>query len=522
MEKSTLEIATSIDPSEPTLEIRLLGGFSLKIQGEAVSGLSRPAQWLLALLVLRSPTPLAREWLSEALWPESVPDRSAFYLRRSLSELRTALGSEKSRLLSPARPTLQLDLANAFCDVTEFDLFANSSEEASLIAMIALYRGALLEECDSGWILPERERRRRRFILASESLAELQVREGNLNGSIALLRRVVETDSLRETAHRRLMQAMGKAGDYTGVERQYRVLRRVLRDELNIEPAEESVDLYRQLMQADRRPASESAPIRSTGSPKAEFFETLPSPSLSFQADAYSKSVPYALTPLVGRTRELEEVRFALQASRLVTLTGTGGVGKTRLSLAVAEKADLQFSDGVFFVDLSPIQDGKSVPSAVVASLGLHPNTDTTSEEALYRFIGHKRLLMILDNSEQVAEACARLAASLLQACPSLKILCTSRQPLFIPGETVCVISPLDVPPASTPTDNLETFAENLASYDSIKLLLDRIKRATPSFRLDSVNASAISQLCRQLDGIPLALELVAARFRSPRTGAAA
>jgi predicted ATPase/DNA-binding SARP family transcriptional activator len=465
------------------------------VQGKEVASLSRAAQGLMALLALRRNVPLSRLRLAGLLWPDAAQARALFYLRRCLTELRSALGTERDRLITLPQGLLRLDIAGATCDLLAFDDLTLGSNGPDMEEIIALYRGELLEGYDAEWLLPEREVRAERYLAALEALAERQEQSGHLVEAARQLQRVVSADPLRESAHRRLMEVLGRMGDFTGVEKQYRELRRRLREELNMEPSGETLACYQRLLTQARTVAPLSAATPDSPVP--------------------TRRLPVPLTSLVGRTQERQEVRAALATACLVTLTGPGGVGKTRLALAVAEEVAEDYADGVWFADLAPVQDAQAVSQAVAAALGLRLEADTMPEEALRRHLGPKRLLLILDNAEHLLDACVHLTIPLLRACPALHILCTSRQPLSAPGEHIWPVAPLCVPPAPTEADPAVPLATSLIHYESVALLLDRVTAVVPSFQLTPRNAASIGQICRRLDGMPLALELVAARSRS-------
>jgi predicted ATPase/DNA-binding XRE family transcriptional regulator len=222
-----------------------------------------------------------------------------------------------------------------------------------------------------------------------------------------------------------------------------------------------------------------------------------------------SDNLPIQLTSFIGREKELAAVARLLTSTRLLTLTGSGGTGKTRLSLQVAAAMLNEFPDGVWWVQLAPLADPELVPQIVATTLDLREVPGRPIQCTLVDHLRPKQLLLVLDNCEHLVEACAQLSGVLLQACPKLRVLATSREALSIAGETV-----FQVPSLSLPEPNqLNTF-ETLAQSESIRLFIDRARAVLPNFRLTELNAASLSQICRQLDGIPLALELAAARVR--------
>ncbi len=220
-------------------------------------------------------------------------------------------------------------------------------------------------------------------------------------------------------------------------------------------------------------------------------------------------NLPADLTSFVGRRRELAEIRRLLSASRLVTLTGVGGVGKTRLALRAAAEQRRAF-DGVWLVDLSTVGDPGLVAETVAATMGVRDEAAACPLDALERVLSSQRTLLVLDNCEHLRDACAVLADRLLRAAPELRILATSRQSLGITGEHRMKISPLPVPEPDRPLDR-----RSLELYDGVSLLTERAAAVLPGFAVTEDNQAAVAELCRQLDGIPLAIELAAVRLRA-------
>jgi predicted ATPase/DNA-binding SARP family transcriptional activator len=219
--------------------------------------------------------------------------------------------------------------------------------------------------------------------------------------------------------------------------------------------------------------------------------------------------LPVRLVPLVGRQRELQEVVAALSRSRLMSLTGPGGTGKTRLALAATAAARAQYADGVCWVELAPIADPGIVAQAVAASLGVPENPGQEPAATIAEYVGDRRMLIVLDNCEHLAAAAADLADRLLGSCPGLSILTTSRELLGVDGEHSWPVPPLALP-AHGPLPPVPALAE----FDAVRFFEQRAQLVLPSFRLADDNAAAVLQVCRRLDGLPLAIELAAARLR--------
>ncbi|MGH3764175.1 MAG: ATP-binding protein [Pseudonocardiaceae bacterium] len=223
-------------------------------------------------------------------------------------------------------------------------------------------------------------------------------------------------------------------------------------------------------------------------------------------------NLPVALTPFIdfiGRARELEQLGRLLAGSRLLTLTGVGGAGKTRLGLQAVAAAVSAYTDGVWMVELAHLRDDGQVPSAVAAALSFETSTFDTPEAVQARLICHlatRQTLLLLDNCEHLLQAVARFVHALVIRCPAVTVLATSRERLGVPGEVVWSVPPLSLPVAAAA-------AEELHGSDAVAFFCHRVRAARPTFELDSTNAAAVVRICRRLDGIPLALELAAARI---------
>jgi predicted ATPase/DNA-binding CsgD family transcriptional regulator len=215
---------------------------------------------------------------------------------------------------------------------------------------------------------------------------------------------------------------------------------------------------------------------------------------------------PAPLTSFVGREREVAELSRLLADTRFVTLTGAGGVGKTRLALAVAASSREDFADGARFVELATLTDQRLLAPAVLSALGAREESNRSPLDTLVDLLRPRRLLLVLDNCEHLAVACADLATALLGDCPELRILATSRHVLQVPGEVDWRVPPLTLPPNGQPPS-----PERLAEVEAVRLFLDRARAAAPDFSLTERNAAAVGRICRQLDGMPLAIELAAA-----------
>jgi predicted ATPase/DNA-binding XRE family transcriptional regulator/uncharacterized protein HemY len=220
-------------------------------------------------------------------------------------------------------------------------------------------------------------------------------------------------------------------------------------------------------------------------------------------------NLPASTTSFIGREKELDEIVHLVAKNRLVTLAGAGGIGKTRLSLKAAQELLNAFPDGVWFIELAPLSDPALVPQAMVSTLGLIDQAGRSALSILSDFLQTKQALLILDNCEHLIQTCAQLAETLLHTCPDLHVLATSREALGVPGEIT-----FSVPALSVPEIEQSFVIETLTKYEAVQLFSERARAALPGFVLTQDNVPAIAQVCHQLDGIPLALELAAARIK--------
>src|SRR4051812_17686088 len=215
-------------------------------------------------------------------------------------------------------------------------------------------------------------------------------------------------------------------------------------------------------------------------------------------------NLPGELTSFIGRRRELAEAKRLLSVNRLVTFTGVGGVGKTRLALRTAAELRRTFTDGVWLIDLAPLTAGELLERTVAEALGFK---DQSGLNTLPAYLGTKQLLMVLDNCEHLLDECAALAGKLLGMAPELRILATSRQMLHVEGEHVLDVQPLPVPEEAT--------ADGVAQYEALRLFEERTSAVVPGFAVNAANNVAVKRLWQRLDGIPLAIELAAVQMRA-------
>jgi predicted ATPase/DNA-binding SARP family transcriptional activator len=488
------------------LEIRMFGPMEVRICGRPLPRLrSRKGLWLLALLALRAGRAVEREWLCGALWPDDDASDARGSLRQSLYDLRQAMGPAAARLRSSTGHAISLDLTGAFVDVSAFDTAMARSDEASLEAGVHLRRGPLLEGCAEEWVIPERQVRDRSYLAALEALAAAAHSREDFAAEADWLRRATAEEPFREDLWRNLMQAVSACGDLAGALSAYREFRELLWREMAAQPAEDTTSLFRairdQLRARAQSSSTEAARVTGHAPPRAA-----------------RNSIPAPLTALIGRDEDVCDVAAVLASARLVTLTGAGGIGKTRLAIQVARDLVPEFRDGATFVELAALADPDAVIDAVREAVGAPTaGSQRDAMTALIDFLAARHLLIVLDNCEHLLASCAAIVDSLLGRCPGLWVLATSRKPLGVIGEALWRVPSLGFPTQEGPRARPGRIGadSDAIAYAAVKLFVERAIASDRGFRITPDNADAIVHICRRLDGMPLAIELAAARVRS-------
>jgi len=484
------------------MQFRILGPLEV-YDGDRLVSLAGAQRSLLALLLLSANEVVSADRLIDELWGEEAPHSGRTALQVRVSQLRKALGEIGGRIITRAPGYLlrvdrdELDLYRFEQLVSEADGAEPAEAAAKLREALDLWRGAPLVDLSYVSFAQPAIRRLEEMRLATVEKrvdAELELgREAELVGELETL---VEEHPLRERFRAQLMLALYRCGRQADALATYRDARRVLVEELALEPSPPLRQLHQAIL---RHEASlDLAPSVAAGS----------GPRLApRQAHDVPHNLPTQVSSFVGRERQLSELRELLSRARLVTLTGGGGVGKTRLALQLASSMLAGSSDGVWFVDLAPLTDAALVPAQLAGVLGVSEQPGRSLPESLIGACGDRKLLVILDNCEHVIDEAAKVADQLVRGCPRMIILATSREPLGIEGEHLYGVPSLFVPPASADPDCL-------LACDAVQLFADRARQQCSDFSVDPQNAPTVANLCRRLDGIPFAIELAAARLR--------
>jgi predicted ATPase/DNA-binding SARP family transcriptional activator len=470
------------------VEFGILGPVQAVRDGR-VLGLGGPRRRaLLALLLVAAGRVVPAERLAEELWGDSPPPGAAGTLRAHVSRLRTLLSPDASLLTQGGGYALaagpgQLDAAQ-FERLSAAGREALERGEAAVAAgrfreALGLWRGrALADVAEVEPLAREAARLEELRLVANEGRIEADLALGLAAELTGELKALVAEHPVRERLWRLLVLALYRDGRQADALATYRRAREMLAEELGIEPGEE----LRQLEQAVlRQEVPAAAPHRAR------------------------HNLPVRLTSFVGREEDLATVAGLLGRARLVTLTGAGGAGKTRLALECAAGVVDRFPDGVWLAGLAGIADPGLVPSLVMEALGVRQSGEAAVMDALRWRLRSAELLLVLDNCEHLLGACADLVTRLLGGCPGLRVLATSREPLGVPGEAAYPVPPLAVPPESVDQ-------QGLARAAAVRLFLTRGASARPGAGA-AAPVAVVARICRELDGLPLAIELAAARM---------
>jgi predicted ATPase/DNA-binding SARP family transcriptional activator len=478
-----------------TMRIQLLGAFRITVGSHVIGDAEwrrRKASALVKILALEPRHRLHREQIIELLWTDLAAGQAANNFHQTLYVAR--------RILDPSRThtTRWLHLDEDFLtlspndplwvDVEGFETAAaaarRSHDPPVFREALDLYAGELLpEDRYEEWAVSRRESLHQEHISLLVALAEIYQAKRDDENAIETLRRVLAHEPVHEGAHRRLMELYALTGRREQALTQYQLLCETLRKELDAEPNPDSRQLYQQIL---------------TGQ--------LPQLAAQPATRLHNLSVP--LTSFIGRAREMSEVRSLLDTTRLLTLTGAGGCGKTRLAVEAARDLLQDHAHGVWLVELASLTDPEFVPRAIASALGLQEQAGQALTQTLIAYLKPRQLLLVLDNCEHLIYACAEQTEALLRACPNLRILATSREPLRISGELTWLVPSLSLPdPQHLPP------VQELGQYEAVRLFVERARAVHTNFSMTTENAASIAQLCYRLDGIPLALELAAARM---------
>lgn len=482
------------------LHIHLFGHLRLFVDGRPQKFSALPkATPLLAYILLNRSSHIPRDTLAYTLWPDVPESEARANLRRHLHELRRNLPPAPESLPWILAETQQVQwnpAAPVWIDVAEFEAAVQQPDRR--VEAAALYTGDLLQNVYEEWLEPERERLRNLYLQTLEQLIERSRQQADLLQAINYCQQILHYDPWRENIIRSLMQLRLESGDRAGALQEYQRFKQRLHEELGVAPMPETRALYQDMV--DNRIKTPERPQKPE--PAAP---TPPTPSRP------RHNLPAALMACIGREQEIVTLVELLQNSRLVTLTGPGGIGKTRLSLEVAthifERRPELCTDGVFYVRLSDVRDVNLIAPAIAEAVGLKISAAEPAWDQLGYHLQDKRILLVLDNFEQLLPAAAHLT-DLLHAAASLRLLVTSQALLHIYGEHEFAVPPLTVPLTG------DSSITDIRQSPAVAWFVAVARTTNPSFTVTPENVTTIAQICVRLEGVPLAIELAAARSK--------
>ncbi len=500
-----------------TLQIQLLGDLQIAYGDTQLRSVNTARlQSLLAYLLIHRQASESRQQLAFLLWPDTAEAKARANLRFFLHRLRRALPDadrfiqiDETSVMWRADAPFTLDVA-VFEDALEkAEQETGEAAVRALESAVSLYRGDLLPTCYDDWILSERERLRQVYLAALTRLIQAMESQGEYRAAISRAQQLLRYDPLHEETYRQLMHLHAKNGDHVGALRAFHTCAAVLERELAVEPSLATRAEYEQLL-LQITPAAAAVTAR---------------PALDYAVlqvpHAPPNNLRLSLTSFIGREREISDVKLWLATTRLLTLTGVGGSGKTRLALEGAiqlllaeqeQPVNLRYPDGIWWIELAALSDPAVVIQAVSAVLEVREERRKPLSEAIVGALRQKRMLLVWDNCEHVVDACAQLAETLLGACPGVSILATSREPLRVEGETTWSVPALSLPDREL-LSNKDSYSQ-ITQSEAVRLFSERAALAFPAFTLTPNNAPVVVEICRKLDGLPLAIELAAARVK--------
>jgi predicted ATPase/DNA-binding SARP family transcriptional activator len=470
------------------MQFEILGPLRVSSDRRALD-LGAPAQRALLAILTTSPNvAVSDDRLVDELWGDHPPPSAHHLVQVYVSRLRALLDGRLVRegtgyALRVGPDELDADRFLAAVEQARElrDRDPGTADEI-LAGAMHLWRGLPFADFPDAppAVLQHARYLEREHLEALETWFDVRLQLGRHHELVPELSELVVANPYDEALHAQLMLALYRCGRQAEALQTARALQVRLREGLGIDASQQVRDLYRDLL--------------------------LQAPHLSLEPPEPPSNLPTRLTSFVGRARELQEVAELLEASRLLTLTGPGGIGKTRLALEVARRVRAQFPGGVWWIDLAPVPDPGTVLDEVARILGVRATAGVELEDAVVRALSRRRALLLVDNCEHLAAAVGEAVERLLRSTIGPRVLATSRTPLGIEGERRWMVPPLSLPPeAGSPAE--------LEESDAVHLFLERGRAASPSFVLDADNAEAVAAVCQRLDGVSLALEMAAARL---------
>ena len=481
------------------LEIRVLGPLEVLRDDQSVHIPGEKERALLAALAMQPGKVISADQLIDQLWGDAIPNNAANALQAVVSRLRRALGEDG--VIVTKRPGYSLDIEPEAIDSIRFEALLRragqlDTDDASTASKLLgealwLWRGTPYADfVYADFAQEERARLDELHASALEEKVAADLTLGRDSEALAQLEKLIPAYPLRERLRGLLMLALYRVGRQGDAIAAYQETRRVLNDDLGLDPGPDLEDIYKRILQHD--PSLQ---------PRSDLRDT---PTLT--------NLRARTTSFVGREAEIAQLTSILREQRLVTVVGPGGAGKTSLAIEVARGLLDSFERGVWLVQLAPVPDGALVLATISDALGMTEDASVASQKPpivrLTEYLKTRDLLLVLDNCEHVVQDVAEIADEVLSTCPGVTILATSREVLGSSGEFIWTIPPLSLP-------DVGADPRGLPSYDSFQLLEQRVVNAGGVVDLENEeSAAAAAQICTRLDGLPLAIELAAARAR--------
>lgn len=466
------------------IEVNLLGPVGVTVDG-APARLNGPqSRLLLARLAIAAPNPVSTDALVDTIWPDEPPASARKSVQKHVSSLRRALGPET---LSTEDQGYSLTLEPDAVDTHRFDHLISRGASARARGdergawrlyeeALQLWHGSPMDGlADRPFVADATARLQHQRLTALEDKLEAGLAIGE--APLEELRDLVHRHPMRERLRACLMIVLYRSGRQAEALAQYRDLRQTLGTELGIEPSPALADLEERILLQD--------------------------PHLMHKRDRRKTNLPSTFTSFVGRDDAIDALAMLLRSARMVTLVGPGGSGKTRLAIRVAEDAVARYADGAWFIDLVAVTSPHLVEPTIAAALQVAIAPNSSVRDQLIDALDGQQTLLIIDNAEHVSNEVAGLVRALMDSTPGVTILTTSRSPLGLTGEVVWPVAPLQ-----TPEDGADTSSWD--SIDAVRLFLDRAEAANPLLVLSPGDAPVVIEICRRLDGLPLAIELAA------------
>ena len=496
-------------------DFRILGPLEVAVGGQPLSLAGARQRALLAILLLHAGETVSTDRLIDELWGDDPPEAGSAALRVRISQLRRVLGAA-GELLVTRTPGYAMALAPDQLDLRRFERLVAAGDRAlrqrdpaqavkSLREALALWRGPPLADFSyAPFAQPAIVRLEELRVAAIELHVEAQLALGDHARLIGELQALVLEHPLRERLCGQLMLALYRDGRQAEALAAYRAARRRLVDEIGVEPGPGLHDLEGRILAQDDGLVRELHDDLLKHAPGFVSVVAPPATRLARRVDP----LPPPPNRTIGRAREVGALGARLRSGqvRLLTLTGPGGVGKTRLAIESARTVEADFADGACFVSFASLLRSEDVPAAILDALGIVLLSGESATQALERFLAAKQVLLVVDNLEHLPAA-GSFIGGLLRACPALTVLATSREPLTLQAEERCPVLPLALPGPDAGED-----PDAFARVDAVALFCERARAHDPGFHLGDGNADYVAEICRRVDGLPLALELAAAR----------